>query len=344
MQLSSRKSQLVVGIIGGLFLSVLTVIGYSGLRPVPVSAQAAPPRPLRVFAYNTASGDMSRLATFIIANQIDVALLSEMNNWPAYKDASPDAKDQGVDLQQQLQAKGYHMQLWHTPMDGKNGRKLFGQVILTRYTALPNSFLDQPYPNDETRWIPSVQIQSPLGPLRVLSMHTQYGSNTCKQLQFIDQYIKSLIPTNRRMIAGGDFNDFACGDTWREMMGDYQDWCTHRIDHIISPKDNDFKLVACQKLDPGISDHFAVMADLLLKDGLAYPNPLPQLVTGPGISPTPTSVPLVGDLNRDGVVNRTDINLLVAKIGSENCAVNLEGTCQIDLYDFNKLFQHVTSL
>lgn len=342
--------------LGSLAVILLIIVGTAAAalrHSSVVSAQAAPKKPLRVFAYNIggpertsiamSKNELEQLAQFIIANQVDIALLAEVNNYATRKNAPPDDIDEGPYLQQYLQSRGYQMQLVYTPMTGTNGRKLFGQVILTRYAAVPNSFLDQPYPGDDTRWIPSVQVLSPLGTLRVAAIHTQYGSGTCRQLLYLDQYLQSLRPTNSRLLAGGDFNTTACGDGWSSMMKNYQSLCGQRLDHLITPKQNDFAVAACQMVDPKVSDHPAVMADLLLKNGLAYPNPLPT-VLGTTPSPSTAPAPVVGDLNGDRVVTRADVTLLVAKLGTEHCAYNLTGSCLIDLYDYNHLVQLVTRL
>lgn len=342
-----------------LLLSFCALVTVFSVSTQSVLAQGAPSKPLRVLAYNIGGngrisiehgeGELRQLGDFIIANQIDVALLSEMHNYPAYKNAAPSEKDEGPYLQQYLAIKGYQMQLVHTPMIGTNGRKLFGQVILSRYSAVPGSFLDQPYPGDDTRWIPSVQISSPLGTVRVASIHTQYGTGTCRQLTYLDQYLQSLRPSNPRLLAGGDFNTTACGDGWRSMLDEsYQSLCGDRLDHLISPKQHDFKVAACQMVNPGISDHPAVLADLLLKDGLSYPNPLPKALGSatptPSPTVTPTPPPVRGDLNNDRVVNRADVTLLVTKLNQDFCGYNLVGSCGIDIYDYNTLVQLMTRL
>lgn len=323
-------------------------------HPQRATAQALP-KPLRVFAYNTGGVDLSKwapeerarqakqemgtLANFIIANQIDVALLSEISNMTNRKNSIPEDIDEGIYLQQLLASRGYQMQLWNAQFAGIT--PLFGQIILTRYSAVPNSFLYQRI--DDSRSLPSVEIQSPLGRIRVLSVHTQYGSQTCNQLDFINNYMKTVLQSNSRMLAGGDFNNSACDNSWDDIEDDYQDFCRRNIDHIIAPKNNDFKQVACQTMDVGISDHFAVMADLLLKDGLAYPNPLPNILNPPPTAtPTPPPTPIAGDLNGDRVVTAQDAALLVSRLNTQYCSYNLEGDCTLDLYDYNKLYSLVS--
>jgi len=60
------------------------------------------------------------------------------------------------------------------------------------------------------------------------------------------------------------------------------------------------------------------------------PTPIP---TAPIHTPTPTPIPLLGDLDRNNLVDIFDYNLLYQYFSQENCAYNLVGDCMIDADD-----------
>ena len=64
------------------------------------------------------------------------------------------------------------------------------------------------------------------------------------------------------------------------------------------------------------------------------PVPTPMPTSTPTPTPTPTPAPiLLGDLNKDRVVNIFDFNVAVEFFATDNCFYNQVGSCRIDVFD-----------
>lgn len=87
-------------------------------------------------------------------------------------------------------------------------------------------------------------------------------------------------------------------------------------------------------------------APMMLGD-LYYLDNLIAVLEASSSSPTPTSSPQqTGDIEPtggDGDVDLNDYQLLLGGFGTSNCAINVMGTCLIDIFDFNTLLSNFGS-
>ncbi len=67
---------------------------------------------------------------------------------------------------------------------------------------------------------------------------------------------------------------------------------------------------------------------------IASPVSSPNPTDEPSPSPS-TEEPLFPDYNRDGLITYSDFEMLLPALFGSNCAINLLGSCEIDLFDYN---------
>lgn len=76
------------------------------------------------------------------------------------------------------------------------------------------------------------------------------------------------------------------------------------------------------------------------------PSPSPSLIPSQSPSPSPSSSPqpLVGDINNDGKVDRTDFAIFLTAFGSNNSSADLNSDNRVDIFDYNLLNQNFSIL
>lgn len=284
---------------------------------------------------------MNALADFIIKNKIEVVLLQEMMNW-AHHEKNSQLSDDGAILEKLLKDKKYPMARYHKPYTGINGVEEFGNDIFSRYEAVPNSYEEFSL-LDSKRWVPSIKLNTPIGQVRVLTIHTRTGSYTKPSVDAITQIVVSHYKNDPWLIVGGDWNIDGKDAKWNEMLSTvYVDLCGNRwgcqvVDRILAPKTTIFQVnesggYVIPTYEAPISDHAATWISLGVKPGTQLPNPPPQPIGG-------NSSGKQGDVDGDGDVDVFDYNQVLSDFGKVGTSGFVQSDMKadgvVDIFDYN---------
>lgn len=320
------------GAFGSKILNVIVITGllllatavYFYLRYRDPGAKASRQR-VRVMTYNVdhlvatkeaAEQKMRILSDYLVANDIDIAALQEMDNGRAIT-----SNDFAAMLAQNMAERGRPVEIYER--EYRDGDQSFRSIIVTRYAGEPWAYeefhltpsFEPGKPNDSNRWMPTVLINSPIGQIRVGSVHVGSEAYVCESLETVGRVMTYHFYNDPNIVIMGDFNNLSCNTGWNNLLSNVAKLSNQSgQDHILATKPNIFQVFRTSS-DTGYhgSRHVPVIADLTLVDSEEDIEPVPQPIAGDPAIPTVTpyggacvSQQKSGDYDCSGNVDMTD--------------------------------------
>ncbi|MVF12019.1 endonuclease [Ketobacter sp. MCCC 1A13808] len=162
---------------------------------------------LRLVTYNIHSGigvdgiqSYRRIGEFLKQQQVDIALIQEMDTRPSQRDTDKDIEDL---------CAGHFSTLVPSPaIELEQG--WYGNVILARFPVLFSHTLDVSQAGFQPRNVQEAVLQTERGALHVVNTHK--GLNRLerrRQLALLDQHLRQTeISGQLPLLVGGDFNEW----------------------------------------------------------------------------------------------------------------------------------------
>lgn len=161
-------------------------------------------RPLRIMTYNIHGGtgldlkhDYKRIAAFLKEQEIDIALMQEVETRPPDRDTAQDIDDL---------CNGYYPHFIAAPaMHGLHG--WYGNIVLSRHPIIDREIVDITVPGREPRNLIDAYIETPHGLLRVMNTHK--GLKRAERHYQIERIHRELDENPQiPLVFGGDFNEW----------------------------------------------------------------------------------------------------------------------------------------
>ena len=162
---------------------------------------------MRIVTYNIHSGvgvdkvqNYHRIGLFLASQNIDIALIQEMDTRPAERKTEQDIND--------LCAGHFTDLVESAAIQESNG--WYGNGILSRFPVLSKKTLDVSQQGVQPRNIQEVVLDTDIGPLRIINTHKGLKKNERrKQFALLDEYLREKLQVSTiPIIVGGDFNEW----------------------------------------------------------------------------------------------------------------------------------------
>jgi len=162
---------------------------------------------MRIVTYNIHSGvgvdevqSYSRIGQFLASQNVDIALIQEMDTRPCERDTEQDIKDL---------CANHFIALSRSPaLEETHG--WYGNAVLSRYPVLSTKTVDVSQDGFQPRNIQEVVLDTHVGPVRVINTHKGLKKQERrKQFALLAEYLEqSMAVSSIPLIVGGDFNEW----------------------------------------------------------------------------------------------------------------------------------------